>query len=222
MTKSRVIVLILTILAIGSIAALIGWSASMKRVFGEEAYELFLQFSLITVVGGLISAVFSELKRESESREARRQSIRSFHATAVSAYNRAKKLRRLMTPLALHVVNGKTRVRRSEYWKLMAEMEDVQLEFESMKRQVDVSGDLFGGAAKEIKAALKSIEKYLRKAVKEFEEEQFSDDGKEPKLSDFKELEALIDDNDKPDGFVVNCSKPYDAMEKALLRLTLR
>ena len=45
MTKSRVIVLILTTLAIGSIAALIGWSASMKRVFGEEAYDLFLQLT---------------------------------------------------------------------------------------------------------------------------------------------------------------------------------
>jgi hypothetical protein len=221
MTRSRPIVIILTTLAIAAIASLIHWPEPLTRALGPDAYKLFLQFSLVTVVGGLVSAVFAELKRESESREARRQSLRSFHTTALSAYNRAKKLRRLITVLVPHNVNGTTYLRKKEYQALMTDLEDVQLEIESMKRQVGVAHDLFA-AAKEVEELLRSMEKYLRLVLKEFEQAPFDDEAAEFKLSDFPQLRAFIDDTDQPDGFVAKLSSPYDDVEAILLKLTLR
>lgn len=208
-------------MAIAAIVVLIVWPAPLKRVLGDEPYKIFLQFSLVTVVGGLVSAVFSELKRESESREARRLSLRSFHATALSSYNRAKKVRRLITARVLHNVSGTVYVRKNEYWALMTELEDVQLEFESMKRQAEVAKDFFAKAP-DLDGLLDCIQMYLRKPLREFERSQFSDDDTELKFSDFSDLLAFVDDHNKCDGFVRNVSAPFEKVEAALLRLTLQ
>jgi len=234
--RMRVIVTILTMLAIAGFVVLITWPNPLKSALGDDAYKLFLQFSLVTVVGGLVSAVFSELKRESESRQARLQSLLAFHGKALSAYNKAKKLRRLMTVLIPYDVEGTTFIRKKEYRALMAELEDVQLDFESLKRHVAVARELFASTqpiklkssqdikleSNDIEGLLKFMEKYLRRVLKEFEQRRFSDADPESKLSDLGELLAFIDDTDQPEGFVINFSGPYDDLEAALLSLTLR
>jgi hypothetical protein len=223
MTKSRTIVIILTALAIIAVVVLTRWAGPLKSALGDEPYKIFLQFSLVTVGGGLVSTVLSELRREMESREARRQALRSFHATTVCAYNRAKKLRRLMNPLVLHEVNGMQYVRKHEYVALMRELEEVQLEFEGMRRQVSVARDLFA-TAPEVEAFFDDLEKFLREVLKEFERTSFQETETESSLSSFPRLQTLIDDRndgDRKDGFVSKFSGGYDRVEATLLKLTM-
>jgi hypothetical protein len=221
MTKFRVIAIIVTMVAVAAIVVLLIWPLPLKQALGDEPYKVFLEFSVVTVVGGLVSAAFSELKRESESREARRHSLRSFHTTALSSYNRAKKIRRLMSALALYDVNGTRRIRKTEYHALMTELEEVQLEFESMKRQAEVAVDLFAKAP-DIDGLLDTIQGYLRRPLREFEGAQFLDDDKERLSSDFPVLLTFLDDDKKADGFIRNVSAPFETLEAALLKLTLR
>jgi len=246
MTKSRAIIIFLTTSAIAAVVVLIHWPAQLKQALGEEPYKIFLQFSVVTIIGSLVSAAFSELKREAESREAelrraaesreatrlreaesreaRRQSLRFFHSTTVSAYNRAKKLRRLMKPVVLYEVNDTKYIRKNEYVALMKELEDVQLEFEGMRRHVSVGGDLFA-TARNVEAFFDKLEKYLRKVLKEFERAPFSETEAEFKLADFPRLRGFIDESDYiddvKDGFVDQFSGGYDKVEAALLNLTL-
>jgi hypothetical protein len=274
MTKSRAIIIFLTTSAIAAVVVLIHWPAQLKQALGDEPYKIFFSFSLVTVIGSLVSAAFSELKREAESREAelrraaesreatrlreaesreamrlreaesreatrlreaesreaKRQSLRSFHLITVSAYNRAKKLRRLMKPVVIYEVNDTKYIRKNEYVALMKELEDVQLEFEGMRRHVNVGGDLFA-TAPNVEAFFDKLEKYLRKVLKEFEQAPFSETGAEFKLADFPRLRGFIDESDYiddtdeiddvEDGFVDQFSGGYDKVEAALLNLTL-
>src|SRR6185503_7864773 len=87
-TRSRLISLLLVLGAVIALFMFVTKGLVLKEYLGDETYKLFLQFCLITVVGGLVSTVFGELKHEQELRETRRESIRQFHSKAVCAYNR--------------------------------------------------------------------------------------------------------------------------------------
>jgi len=203
MTKSRAIVIVLTTLAVAAIAVLIKWPDPLKNALGDEVYKLFLQFSLLTVVVGLVSAVFSELKRESESREAQRQWLRSFHTRAWTAYNQAKKLRRLMTILPLYDRNETTYLRKKDYWDLMIELEGVQLEFDSLMRQVKVYSVSFE-ASPQIENSFYEMEDYLRGVLKEFEAARFPDAETDCELSTFPKLQAFLDDKSRPNSTTIS------------------
>jgi uncharacterized membrane protein YgaE (UPF0421/DUF939 family) len=123
MTRSRIAVLLSTVAALAVIVILIWQHESLKTAFGEKGYDGLLQLSLGTVFGGLVSFVFDQLKREQETREARRQLLRNSYSVALSAYNRTKRCRRMLTAKAIHNEGGIPHAREDEYRTLMTELE---------------------------------------------------------------------------------------------------
>jgi hypothetical protein len=216
MTRSRFITIVLVFGALVAIFLCVKWGPKVREQVGDEPYKFFLQFSLITVVGGLVSTVFAELKREEELRETRRESVREFHGRALSAYNRAKRCRRLLPVEAFTGDPERPSVRVAEYRAAMTELEDVQLEFESMKREVAVAKNIFSHA-ENLQQSLSSMERYLRLVLLEFEAAKFSPSDAEISISALPKLWAFIGDQ-----FIVSFSVPYDEVEAVFLRLILR
>jgi hypothetical protein len=218
MTRSRIVVLILTVVALAAIVILIWQHEPLKSTLGEKGYGGLLQLSLGTVFGGLVSSVFDQLKREQEAREARRQSLRNFYSVALSAYNRTKRCRRMLTAKAIYNEGGIPHVREDEYRTLMSELEDLQLDFETMRRQIAVGDHLFGGESKELDAALRPMAHYLRGVLQEFECSRFTISGATLPLSSLPKLyDFAAHQKPSPD---FNTQFKFDGVERALLKLT--
>jgi hypothetical protein len=215
-TRSRLISLLLVLGAVIALFMFVTKGLVLKEYLGDETYKLFLQFCLITVVGGLVSTVFGELKHEQELRETRRESIRQFHSKAVCAYNRAKKLRRLLPVKAFVGDPDLPFVVISDYRAIMIELEEVQLEFESMKREVSISKNLFSNV-QNLEKSLNEMEKYLRAILHEFEQTNFSVNNHKVHISELPRLRDFVGER-----FVADFSAPYDKVEAAFLRLILR
>ena len=213
MTKSRIILMALIVVAAAVIVLLIAAPAPLKSLLGDEGYKQLWQLSLASIVGGLVSAAFSELKREQDSVDARREYLRAFHAGALAAYNRAKKCRRLLKAKAVFDIGAVRNVRQAEYDAQMLELQDVQLKFESMKRQAVLGGARFAGEPK-LKDHLKTMQEFLRKVLAEFETFRFPAGIASVPLTELSCLQGLLDDR-----FVSGFADPYDDVEEALLRL---
>jgi hypothetical protein len=217
MKKSRIIILFLTLAAFGVVVALISAPAQLKKVLGDEGLKQLWQLSLATIVGGLVSTAFTELKREQDSIEARRQFLRTFHTGALAAYNRAKKCRRILLAKAVFDANGIPNIRQAEYETQMIELQDIQLQFEGLKRQVRLGTTIFT-AASNLEAQLKTMEEYLRTVLREFETNPFPTGGTMMPLSGYPILQAFIAYNKTP-AFVSGFADPYDEVELALVTL---
>jgi hypothetical protein len=218
MTKSRIIVLLLTLAALAAIVILIGQHESIKTALGDKGYEALLQFFLVTVFGGLVSFVFAELKREQETREARRQSLRNFYSVALSAYNRTKRCRRMLTAQAIYNEGDVPHVREDQYRTLMIELEDVELDFETIRRQIVLGDYLFGRESKGLDEALKPMGHYLRAVLQEFECTRFPSPGATLPLSSLPKLyDFAAHQRPSPD---FDTQFKFDGVEKALLKLT--
>jgi len=216
MTRSRLISLLFVVGAVIALIMFVKKDVVFKEYFGDETYKLFLQFCLITVVGGLVSTVFGELKHEQELRETRRESIRQFHGKALCAYNRAKKVRRLLPVKAFVGDPDRPVVVMANYREMMIELEDVQLEFESMKREVGIAKNLFSNV-QNLEKSLNEMEKYLCAVLHEFERTRFSANNDKVHISELPRLSDFVGER-----FVADFSAPYDKVEAAFLRLILR
>lgn len=220
MTKSRIIILTLIVMAAIVIAGLISDPVDLKKRLGDEGYKQLWQLSLASIIGGLVSAAFSELKREQDTIEARRQYLRTFHSTALTAHNRAKKIRRMLIAKAVFDSGGVPHVRQLEYDAQMFELQDVQLQLESIKRQARLArarGDVFSRTPN-IELQLETMEKFLRKSLREFENFRFPAADSSVPLSTLPDLQELVYDGSSQ-MFVTSFSAPYDAVEVTLLKL---
>ena len=217
MSKSRIIILFLIVVASVVIAALVSAPVTLKQLLGDEGYKQLWQLSLASIIGGLVSAAFSELKREQDTTEARREYLRAFHSTALTAYNRSKKVRRLLRAKAFFDSTGVPHVRQCEWETQMLELQDVQLQFESMKRQVRLGRDIFARAP-DLETHLKTMEGFLRKVLSEFESFKPPVPSPSVPLATLPELQGFADYATSPP-FVTAFADPYDEVEAALLKL---
>lgn len=215
MTKSRIIILALILVAAALMAALVSFPVCLNKLLGAEGYKQLWQLSLASIIGGLVSAAFSELKREQDTIEARRAYLRTFHAAALTAYNRAKKIRRLLRARAIYNSGGILYVQQAEYQAQMIELQDVQLQFESIKRQVRLGRDVFAQTPN-LETDLRTMESFLRQSLSEFEDFRFQIAS--TPLSTLPHLQEFIDYGSSPP-FVSEFADPYDAVEAALLKL---
>ena len=190
---------------------------SLRQLLGDEGYKQLWQLSLASIIGGLVSAAFSELKREQDTIEARREYLRTFHTAALVAYNRTKKVRRLLRAKAVFDSGGVPHIHLSQWEAQMLELQDVQLQFESMKRQVRLGRDVFARTPN-LEAQLKTMEGYLRKILSEFESFKFPAPSPSAPLSTLPKLQGFIDYSSSPP-FVADFADPYDEVEADLLKL---
>lgn len=99
----------------------------------------------------------------------------------------------------------------------MLELEDVQLQFESLRRQVKLGPRTFRSEP-DLEVGLKVMEEYLRAILKEFEGLGLNHESPTVPLSNLPKLKAFLGIETRStihDGFAA----PYDKVEAALLRL---
>lgn len=220
MNRSHIILLVLIVAALAVVVLLIAVPGPLRNLLGDEGYKQLWQLSLASIVGGLVSAAFAELKREQDSVESRRKYLRTFHSDALVAYNRAKMCRRMLAAKAVFDVAEVPNVRQPEYETQMLELEDIQLQFESMKRQVGLGGAAFASEPS-LKGLLKNLEEYLRTVLKEFENFEFPPNAVSAPIASLPKLHEFVGCGDSST-FVSEFSDPYDEVEAALLRLLSR
>ena len=104
----------------------------------------------------------------------------------------------------------------SVYDDTMDDINDSQLELESIKDEITTNRSAFSNAAL-ITDNLGTMEKYLGEFVSEYEEKRpaFSGDPRMLKIGELKEIKRLIAHADKG-GFITNFSEKFKAIKKEI------
>jgi hypothetical protein len=147
------------------------------------------------------------------------------HAELLSAYNRAKTVRRhLRARLGTKdTVNPTTKITERDYVEQMKVLSDVQLTFEVYAKRAKDRRLWFWGA-KTLASSLKEIEGYLNDIVDEYEKNLTGFAGNPPaqELSHLKNLTEFIGPHDQATKFQKRFQGPIDDALKALGNAILR
>jgi len=168
----------------------------------EEVVKSIVQFLLLIILGGAVTAIYQARLREREDAERQRaervtitehdrQVLTVMRDNLISAYHRVKRVRRLLRA-RLEYPEGKTGPRfvpKLEYDEQMEQVIDALLEFESILRQIYGNVPLFGKDSG-LGGCLDDIEKHLKGTVKEYREKLWKFDGNPPRMN-LEELPKL-------------------------------
>lgn len=210
--------IILTLVAVATLAitSLIAWRGTLEIHLGAEGYKQSLQLFVATIIGGLISSLISEIKREQDRLAAHRLHLLSFYNSILLQYNKSKKIRRLLRPLiSVHSLPYSSDI-FGKYEELMHQLEDVQLEFESFRRQVQVQASGYPSPS-EIIAHTDKIQKYLRSVVREYEDGAHKGLDRTSILG-MSKLRSFIDERESWGKFVDEVAIPFEFVESILLK----
>jgi hypothetical protein len=172
-----------------------------------EVVKSIVQFLLLIILGGAVTTIYQtrlQRREDAERHRAERVAITErdklvltvIRDDLVSAYNKVKRVRRLLRARLEHP-DGKSGVRfvpKSEYNKQMEQVIDAELEFESILRQIEGNVPLFGNVSRldndsgiendsGVDGCLKDIKKHLSATVKEFRRELRNFDGNPPRMN---------------------------------------
>lgn len=168
-----------------------------------EVVSVVVQFLFLIVLGGAVTALYqarlqrraSDERRTSERADITdrdRQILLAMHDDLVSAYNKAKRARRLLRARLEYPsaeTAGSVFVPRSVYDEQMEAVIDAELDFESILRRIESNVPLFGRDSK-LDGSLDEIEGHLTQTVKEYRSELRSFTG-EPARKSLRELPKL-------------------------------
>ncbi|MBL8266960.1 hypothetical protein, partial [Steroidobacter sp.] len=215
MKRSTLVIVVMTLVAVAAIVALIAWKEALDQRLGVEGYKQILQFSLITVIGGLVSVLYGEFKREQEQRALYRAHLLGFYNGLLGQYNKSKKLRRLLRALVAKSSVLSAADCEARYTELLMQLEEVQLEFESCRRQVEVQGRVFP-QHDFIVPLLETMQHSLRGVVREYEDGKFAHCGS-ISFTDLPHLRQYLVETADGGTFVAEVSRPFERIEGALL-----
>jgi hypothetical protein len=174
------------IAAVAVVVAAVAWTDKPNTLEYELA-KIAMQVVAVAVLGGLATiatAIFQEsFKREATRQDAlveqrRKQDdlLRELLDETLTAYNRVKRVRRL---LAAHTADGTGRITLDVYDEHMSTLIDQQLEFEKIKRRSPFIDDArlrstaLPGASV-LTDGYEKIEKYLNRVIDEYESNRAS------------------------------------------------
>ena len=136
-----------------------------------ELAKTLMQAGLIVVVSAVIAFLTSEYQRQQVAADYARDVLKSTLDRATANYNGAKRARRLLRALALSGEGDDTVVLAGPYDLHMALINDIQLEFETLAREVQTRTDIFSGP-RELADLFDRLDKYLGHLITEYEEER--------------------------------------------------
>lgn len=168
-----------------------------------EFAKALLQVGVVSVAGAVLSIlVFGHqrnLDRDQRERESRREAaerteelLKGTLARITAAYNRAKRARRKMRALGRQRSGETTLISHAAYDALMAEINDAQLDIETIKSDVTTTR-LAYNAPDPLISCLHDMEAYLGELIEEYEQSRSligvsndtTDLNKLPRLMDF-------------------------------------
>jgi hypothetical protein len=195
------------VLALIVVVAAVG---TPRNTFQFELAKGLIQVGLVVVLGAALSLLVEQNRREREAaekerdrdheraekqgdldrerREYREELIKATLARATASYSAVKRARRLMRARAFVERDGAGSiwVVAEPYDAQMVEINNAQLEFESLARDVKTSASLFSDVDA-VKSSLDTLESYLNRIITEYESERRHFAGEPPQL----ELERL-------------------------------
>jgi hypothetical protein len=131
-----------------------------------ERWKVATQFVWTAVIGGLVGLLYRKWESSASKRQARQAIAMEFYKSFSACHSNYKKARRA---LRTHVKNGGFKVPAEPYKKAIADLNDAQLECESLKFQAGVLSKISGPDREkwaDIEISLRNIESYLNDAVK--------------------------------------------------------
>lgn len=220
----RSLVGLLVIAAVAAVVAAVAWTDEQNTLQYELA-KIAMQVVAVAVLGGLATAataIFQEsFKIEATRREAcveqrRRQDdlLRDLLDETLTAYNRVKRIRRL---LAARTADGTGQITLDVYDEQMSALIDQQLEFEKFKRRSPFIDDqrLHSTALSTsvLTDSYSEIETYLNRVIDEYESNRnlLSEHGEWLPVRRFCELAGFIGD-----AFKEGAANRIDEIIKAL------
>jgi CheY-like chemotaxis protein len=216
-------------LILGTCAAILTFYVVEQRLLVEpgihaELVKTIIQFLFLILLGGAVTTMHqARLHGRAEEERGRadraviterdRLLLLAMHDNLVSAYSRAKRVRRLLRA-RLEFPDGDTGpcyVLKSVYNEQMEQLIDAELEFEAILRQIASNVPLFGKDCR-LDGCLDDIEKSLTETVKEFRMElrNFKGTPARMNLEKLPELESFLG-LEQGDGSVEN---PPDGVSK--------
>ena len=195
---------------VGVCAAILAYYAAQRTLLGSgvhvEVVSIVVQFLFLIVLGGAVTALYqARLQRRAEEASARsaraeiterdRLMLVDMHDDLVSAYNKAKRARRLMRARLEYPSgdSGPPYVPKSVYDDQMEALIDAELDFESLLRRIESNVPLFGKESR-LDGYLDDIEMHLTETVMEFRRELRNFEGDPPRrrLETLPRLEAFL------------------------------
>jgi hypothetical protein len=182
--KRDLAVTVLLVLALVVTIAFLFWPDQVRaRIVNDDVFKLTYQFFLIGVIGGAISLFYESVQRQRDVREAERGLQRKLLEEVIQAYNKVKRVRRLL--------RAKARDKPTLYDEQMLVLLDTQLDFEAFELQAQSNPQLFPANSR-VEADLDSIEKYLNKIVDEYTSCPSLAGGPSPALAQLPRLQEFI------------------------------
>lgn len=153
--------------------------SSQTLFINEKAWEITTQFLVVAILGGAVALVYRRWEtaqaiariaadRASERRLAERGLLEEFYRSLVAVHRQYKKIRRTLRASSLDTPR---RIRRDAFETLLDAMEDCQLKVEALRREVQLSGALFGPETELIDYNLGIMDGYLRCLLGGYEED---------------------------------------------------
>jgi hypothetical protein len=220
MTRTSVTIWVLLGVALLGVVGFLVYGKSLSVYFETKVFELTYQFLLLIVLGGAVSLLFREHVREREvkdeermhkqeeadARQVREQEasnakqarLREMYSDLLVAYNKAKKVRRVLRARAIKLEPAGTSQRiqvilGSEYDAHMSDLIDAQLTFETYAKLAE-DRLLWFEEAGALAGPLRNIEGYLNKIIKEYTTNYKTFEGDPPckPLSELLDLKEFI------------------------------
>lgn len=169
---SRLIVLLIVLVVAGALTGVYFFitRANAIRLFlgGDRIFEITYQFLLVTIIGGAVALLYKQVERRREERRV----LREMHAELLSAFNKAKGVRRrLRAGLGtIDSIDPGMMIAAEDYKEQMELLSDAQLTFETYRKRAEGRSLWFWGG-KRLAKPLGKVEEYLNSIVKEYERE---------------------------------------------------
>lgn len=191
-----------------------------------ELAKMSMQVAVVAVAGALLSFVADRYRKSEERARLREDQLKEVLRRFTSSYNKSKGCRRIARGRILPGIDQDKSIEADVYDKIIAELNEAQLDLEAVKRDLETSGKLFPSDVPLVKIA-RSMEKYLNGIVDEYERKRHKAGGDPPatlKLSELGRFKSFLDDTDRWafDQYASLHGNARDLINKELMELTAR
>ena len=217
-----------------------------RKQLGIELAKALIQIATVLILGQLVSMWIEDARykrqkgdeqkeREHQQTEAVNDFRKEVLYKLIETYSEAKKIRRLLRaqcfiPVSNSQQQNAAKVHRDIYDKQMQNVNEVQLGLEAIKQEINTSIETSSGVFSSpglLKSHVDSMESYLRKIVKEYEENLRYFEGDPPALalSKLKKLGEFVGPSDASEfniEFVVKYHLALSSVRGDILTATTR
>lgn len=216
---------LLSLLFLVAVATLFAMPTPKQGSFAMEVAKALLQLGVVAVAGAVVSVCVFEYQRQRQNEdkqrdlerkalEYREDLLKAILARAMAAYSLTKKARRLLRARAVEIHSTGKAVVADPYDACFDLVNEAQLVFENLARDVHNSEPAFTAPQALVKS-LRSMEGYLSQVITEYEQKR----GLVPthtgrlQLQDFPVLEQFIESASSKGPFLTEVIAPYHAIQ---------